>query len=114
MWSTSFFRNPGRTERNARINLNTSTKNAAKVLAALKKFGAPVSRIKQTDFATPGIVFQIGVEPRRIDVLTQISGIDDFYKAWQRRVDVNIDGIEVPVLGREDLKENKRASGRRV
>ena len=92
--------------------VNTSTENAAKVLAALKKFGAPVSRINQTDFETPGIVFQIGVEPRRIDVLTQISGIDDFYRAWQRRVDVNIDGIEVPVLGREDLKENKRASGR--
>ena len=92
--------------------VNTSAKNAEKVLVALKKFGAPLSDINQTDFETPGIVFQIGLEPRRIDVLTQISGVDDFYAAWQRRVVVTIGGIEVPVLGREDLKENKRASGR--
>ena len=92
--------------------VKASKENAAKVLSALKKFGAPLSQILQADFEIPGVVFQIGVEPRRIDILTQISGVDNFDSAWERRINVGIDGIDVPVIGREDLKQNKKASGR--
>jgi hypothetical protein len=49
--------------------------------------------------------------PRRIDILTSISGVQDFEKAWQERMDIEIEGISVPVLSRRHLIENKRASG---
>ena len=63
------------------------------------------------DLAKPGIVFQIGVEPSRIDILTAISGVD-FDHAWQNRLSIELDGIKLCVIGRADLIVNKRAAGR--
>lgn len=63
------------------------------------------------DLSKPGVVFQIGVEPSRIDILTAISGVE-FNRAWDRRVSIEMDGVCINVLGREDLIVNKRASGR--
>ena len=63
------------------------------------------------DLSKPGIVFQIGVEPSRIDILTAISGVE-FGHAWERRVLVDVDGVCINVIGRDDLVVNKRASGR--
>ena len=57
------------------------------------------------------IVFQIGVVPSRIDILTRIDGVD-FSGAWKRRTTARIGGAPVPVLSRADLIENKLASGR--
>ena len=93
------------------IWVRASVDNAAKVLQALKAFGAPTQEITQSDFAHPSIVFQIGVPPGRIDILTVVSGIT-FDEAWPNRMNVEMDGILVPVLSREDLLINKRASGR--
>jgi hypothetical protein len=84
--------------------------NAKRVWAALASFGAPVSRLKQEDFATPDIIYQIGVAPRRIDILT-VSGVT-FDEAWQNRSTVSLDGMMLPVLGRAEMIRNKRASGR--
>ena len=86
--------------------------NAKKVLHALKIFGAPLSHISEADFEKPGIVFQIGVEPNRIDILTEISGVPSFQEAWDSRIEVEIEEIRVPVLNRELLKRNKRSAGR--
>ena len=88
-----------------------SEENALRVLSALAVFGAPLSGVSRADFEQPGIVFQIGVTPRRIDVLTSIDGVE-FADAWTRRVDSPIDGLHVPVISRQDLLVNKRASGR--
>lgn len=88
-----------------------TAENAAKVWAALARFGAPLSGVRKDDLATPGLVFQIGVEPVRIDILTAIDGVD-FEGAWQRRLVVEIDGLKVPLIGRDDLIRNKRAAGR--
>lgn len=67
--------------------------------------------IAPADFARPGLVYQIGLPPRRIDVLTEISGLG-FDEAWTSRVVQRVGELEVPFLGREALLKNKRASGR--
>ncbi|HMB92064.1 MAG TPA: hypothetical protein VKP65_14525 [Rhodothermales bacterium] len=86
--------------------------NAERVMQALSRFGAPLAEVATRDFSEPGIVFQIGIVPRRIDLLTMIDGVADFADAWQRRKEIEIEGIKVPVLSRTHLKQNKRATGR--
>ena len=85
--------------------------NAERVIAALRSFGAPLHDLTVEDLATPGVVFQIGVAPVRIDVLTAIDGVE-FDDAWSRRVESRFGGHPVFVLSREHLIKNKRASGR--
>ena len=85
-----------------------SRENAQKVWSALVVFGAPLEGLTREDLNTPGTVFQIGVAPRRIDILTSITGVD-FDDAWPRHRDVEFEGATIPVLGREDLLKNKKA-----
>ena len=92
--------------------VNPTERNAARVMRSLASFGAPLDEVDDDDFSTPDVVFQIGLVPRRIDILTSISGVPDFEKAWQERMDIEIDGISVPVLSRQHLIVNKRATGR--
>ena len=86
--------------------------NAPRVLEALRNFGAPLHDLSESDLSEPGIVFQIGVEPLRIDILTRIDGVT-FTEAWDGRVLANFAGIPVTVLSRAHLVQNKRASGRK-
>jgi len=88
-----------------------SPENAVRVLTALRRFGAPLEDVTEQDFTSPGTVLQIGVTPRRVDVLTTIDAVE-FEEAWPARIAVEIDGLHVPVLGREHLLRNKRATGR--
>jgi hypothetical protein len=85
--------------------------NADRVWKALARFGAPLEALRVEDLGRPGIVFQIGLPPCRIDILTAIDGVA-FEDAWPRRIQVKIGSESVPVLGREDLLVNKRATGR--
>lgn len=85
--------------------------NAAKVMNALRAFGAPLQDVAEADFAAPGITFQMGVEPGRIAVLTEIGG-GDFAQAWSGRVEAGFGPLDVPFLGRAQLIANKRAVGR--
>jgi hypothetical protein len=85
--------------------------NVKNLLHALTLFGAPLSQITEKDFLTKGIVYQIGVAPRRIDILTSIDGVE-FDEAWPRRVEVKIDGLKIPVISREHLLKNKKSTGR--
>ncbi|XZE36582.1 nucleotidyltransferase [Pirellulaceae bacterium SH501] len=93
------------------IWVRADSKNAPRVFQSLAAFGAPLDDLTIEDLSKPGIVFQIGVEPSRIDILTAISGVD-FSRAWDRRVSIEMDGVCINVLGREDFIVNKRASGR--
>ncbi len=93
------------------IWVRADSENAPRVLHSLAVFGAPLDDLTVDDLSKPGIVFQIGVEPSRIDILTAISGVD-FNHAWKNRVLIEMDGVCVHVIGREDLIVNKRASGR--
>jgi len=91
--------------------VNSTPENAARVITALKAFGAPLADLTLDDLTKPDTVFQIGVVPSRVDILSGISGVR-FSDAWPRRIVVVIEGIEVPLLGRADFVANKRASGR--
>jgi len=88
-----------------------SPRNADAVFRALRRFGTPLHNLTKEDLQQDGTVFQIGVAPRRIDILTTASGLQ-FEEAYRRSLSVNIEGVEVPVLSVEDLIRNKRASGR--
>lgn len=85
--------------------------NAANLLRALNRFGAPLENLSSADFASEGTVMQIGAGPRRIDILTRIDGVK-FEDAYGRRLTLRLEGVEVPVISRDDLITNKRASGR--
>jgi hypothetical protein len=87
--------------------------NAARVWRALEEFGAPAAAlgIRPADLETPDMVVQVGLPPRRIDVLTGVTGLE-FDQAWEGRVLHPVAGMEVPFLGRDALVRNKRASGR--
>jgi len=93
------------------IWVRADSENASRVLRSLAVFGAPLDDLTVDDLSKPGIVFQIGVEPSRIVILTAISGVE-FDHAWTNRVLIEMDGVCVHVIGREDLIVNKRASGR--
>jgi hypothetical protein len=88
-----------------------SVENAPRVMDALRAFGAPLTGVAVDDFASPGITFQIGVEPVRIDIITEIDGVT-FDAAWPRRELKTLDGLSLGVLSRQDLIANKKATGR--
>ncbi len=85
--------------------------NSKKVYKALAKFGAPISEIREDEFSQPGLIFQIGVVPRRIDIITKISGVE-FDEADADKIVVNIEELKIPVLSIDLLIKNKMATGR--
>lgn len=92
--------------------VEASPANAARVLMALRTFGAPLGDLTETDLSVPGTGFQMGAPPRRIDILTKISGVD-FAPAWDRRVQAAFSpAVESGVIGFDDLLANKKAAGR--
>lgn len=87
--------------------------NAVRVWRALARFGAPLEAqgITREDLCRSGTVYQIGLPPRRIDILTEIDGVD-FEEAWPSRVTNSVGSLAIPFLGREALLHNKKVSGR--
>ena len=85
--------------------------NAEAVLRALRRFGAPLHDLTREDLERDGTIFQIGVAPRRIDIMTTASGLE-FGDAFAHAIVVKIEGLEVFVPSVADLIRNKRASGR--
>lgn len=69
------------------------------------------SGVTEADFAAPGIVFQTGLAPRRIDILTELSGIS-FDEAWRSRTPGTFGPLQVDFIGRDAFIRNKRATGR--
>ncbi len=88
-----------------------SPDNADGVLRALLRFGAPLHNVSRADFENEGTVFQIGVAPRRIDIITAASGLQ-FEPTFRNSLIVEIEGIQVRIPSVDDLVTNKRASGR--
>lgn len=93
------------------IWVRPTRENAARVLAALGRFGAPLHDLSADDLTQPDTVFQIGLPPSRIDILSGLTGLT-FDGAWPRRLVVPMAGLVVPVLGRDDFVTNKKATGR--
>lgn len=100
-----------RATRDLDVWIRPTAENAARAYRALAAFGAPLDDLEAADLATPGTVFQIGVAPVRIDVLTRIDGVE-FEEAWTAKVPARLGGVETAVLSRELLIRNKRAAGR--
>ncbi len=94
------------------IWVEPSADNATKVYRSVLQFGAPGEQIDERAFVDKNVVFQIGVAPRRIDVLTIISGVE-FDEAYRDRTTIVIDDIPAPFLSREHLIRSKRAAGRK-
>jgi hypothetical protein len=85
--------------------------NAPRIMRGLAAFGAPTRDITQDDFARPGVVFQIGLPPGRIDILTELTGVT-FDEAWPDREAGRFGDLTVDFLGRRVFIRNKRATGR--
>jgi hypothetical protein len=85
--------------------------NSKKLYKALARFGAPIDQIRIDEFSTEGIIFQIGVIPRRIDIITKIDGVT-YEEADKDKINVEIEGLKIPVISLEKLLRNKMATGR--
>lgn len=95
------------------VFVRPTLENSRRVFEALARFGAPLKAggVTPEDFAKAGVVYQIGLPPRRIDILTEISGVG-FSEAWASRKTVELEGRLVAFLGRDALLRNKTAAGR--
>jgi hypothetical protein len=95
------------------VLVRPTDENSIRVFAALRSFGAPLAAhgITAADFARAGTVYQLGLPPRRIDILTLISGVT-FEQALADSMSVAVGGVEFRVPNRAALLVNKRASGR--
>jgi predicted nucleotidyltransferase len=93
--------------------VHNSLQNSLRVVGALKKFGAPLEHdgITAETFAEKQVVYQIGIAPVRIDILTEITGVE-FPDAWRKRVASTFFGVSVNFISLDDLLTNKRALGR--
>jgi hypothetical protein len=93
------------------IWVESTADNATRIIKALKLFGFGSLDLKESDFTTPDQVVQLGYPPSRIDILTSLSGVE-FAECYSSRVTEDIDGVPVSFIGLENLKKNKKATGR--
>ena len=92
--------------------VSADSDNAGKVYEALRRFGAPLGDLTIEDLKKTTTVYQIGVEPNRIDILTGIGGVS-FGKAWQRRKKDYYGREKIGLLDLKDLTKAKRVAGRK-
>lgn len=85
--------------------------NADRVWKALTEFGAPLEGVTAEDFSNPELIYQIGVEPNRIDIMMAVPGLE-FQGAWKRRVTSSYGGEEIGILNLEDLVLAKKTTDR--
>jgi len=93
------------------IFVKPSTENAFMLYETLEKFGTPLGNISTEDFSHPGIILQIGIAPRRIDILTKIDGLT-YEEASKGKEIIEIEALSIPVISKQNLIINKLASGR--
>ncbi len=91
--------------------IRISPENAHRVLDALHRFGTPLEELTAADLQEENVVVQIGREPSRVDIMTSIDGVE-FDDAWAHKHEVHVAGLAIPVIGRQQLIRNKRATGR--
>ena len=91
--------------------IEPTPENAQHVLTALQEFGAPAGDLTLNDLTDPKMVYQIGVAPNRIDILTSISGVR-FFTAWQNRVKTKYGDTPIHIISVKDFLRNKKAAGR--
>jgi phage replication-related protein YjqB (UPF0714/DUF867 family) len=87
------------------------TKTAEQMVSALNEFGFDTPQLSKELFLKENSIVRMGIAPMRIEILTTISGVN-FEECFQQRIVDEIDGIEVNVISLNQLKINKKASGR--
>lgn len=85
--------------------------NAKRTLSALNQFGLGGTGTTIKDLTTPGMIMQFGVPPLRIDLITELEGVN-FDLCYKKRIETTISGVKVKLIDIESLKKNKRAAGR--
>jgi hypothetical protein len=93
------------------IWVRPSAENATRTWRALQAFRAPLAKMHLADFAEPEVLYQIGLPPSRIDIMTSVTGLE-FDAAWPNRITATFGDVVAPVLGLDDLRTAKRAAGR--
>ncbi len=93
------------------IWVRSDAPNARRVMRALARFGAPLADLSENDFLSGAMVVQLGVEPGRIDILTDIDGVT-FDEAWRDKMITTVAGLEINILSKTNLLKNKLAAGR--
>jgi Nucleotidyl transferase of unknown function (DUF2204) len=88
-----------------------TAENADRVWKALTEFGAPLDGVSLEDFSNSELIYQIGVEPNRIDIMMGVPGLE-FEEAWKRRVTSSYDGKEIFIVALDDLIEAKKTTNR--
>lgn len=91
--------------------VEASSANSKSIYKSLKDFGAPLSEIDEDTFNAQGLIFQIGVAPRRIDIITKIDGVV-FSDAYNNKQEIELDGLKIPFLSKSDIIKNKKAAAR--
>lgn len=93
------------------IWVEASPENSKKILFSIASFGASTSGLTENTFVEKGIIFQIGVAPRRIDLITHIDGVD-FNDAYPSKKVIVMEGLNLPFISKENLIQNKKSTGR--
>ncbi len=94
------------------IWVEATVENSKKIYKSLSEFKAPMFDIREETFVEKGIFFQIGVIPRRIDIITHIDGIV-FKEAYKTKELIDVENIKIPFLSKENLIKNKESTGRK-
>ncbi len=91
--------------------IEPTPENADRCYRALAAFGAPLTGLGPLDFTQQGYVYQMGVPPMRVDVLMSLGDLP-FTGAYDRRIIIDVDGLMIPILSKDDLIASKLAAGR--
>lgn len=91
--------------------IEKSPENADRIVLALRSFGFEVPELSTELFLNDDNIVRMGIPPVRIEILTSISGVI-FEECYQRKQTVIVDGAEIELISLQDLKRNKKASGR--
>ncbi|MCA0389128.1 MAG: nucleotidyltransferase [Bacteroidetes bacterium] len=109
-YAVGFYGNP-RFTKDLDLWLECSKENAEKIEEVLKEFGFGSLGLTRDDFLDPDGIIQLGYPPARIDLIMGASGVN-FEDCFPKRETVLLDGVTVNLINLEDLKMNKKASGR--
>ena len=93
------------------IWINPTPDNAEKIVRVLNDFGFSYFNIDSAVLVKEGIVIQLGYPPIRIDLINQLDGVV-FESCIKNKFMVIVDDLEINFIGLEDLKKNKKATGR--
>lgn len=93
------------------IWIESTTENAQRLVQALDRFGFGSLGLEAADFLVADQVVQLGNPPNRIDLLNRLPGVD-FESCYAARVQVAIDDVPIHFIDLDNLKKNKRATGR--